>query len=208
MKKVIGTAVWICLMVAPVYAQMGGGMMGGGMMGDGMMGPGGMGGYQGYMNQPQGSQGSQLYGMLCSRCHGQGGNVIYPDLPLRGAPQLADFNTFLDFIRDPKMPDGSSGPMPPFPSSRISDAQAKELYQYLVNWLGGPQTQQQNRPLNEGQAKKKVEDYLKSTGNPHLKLGKVEDKGDAYEVEIVTKDGSLVDKILVNKNTGSMRSIY
>jgi hypothetical protein len=42
----------------------------------------------------------------------------------------------------------------------------------------------------------------------HLKLGKIEDKGNAFEAEILTKDDSLVDNILVDKYTGWMRSVY
>jgi hypothetical protein len=148
------------------------------------------------------------------------------------------------------LPDGSAGPMPAFPPDRISDEQARELYEYLVNWLGAPGNQglyqqgpgagpgygmgpggarrggpgmgyggqygsrygqqypQPQKPLDEEQAKQEVEGYLKSRANPNLKLGKMEDKGDAYEAEILTKDGSLVDRILVNKKSGGMRSIY
>ncbi len=53
-----------------------------------------------------------------------------------------------------------------------------------------------------------VSDYLKSTRNPNLTLGKLTDAGDAYEAEILTKDGSLVDKVLVDKATGYMRPAY
>ena len=49
---------------------------------------------------------------------------------------------------------------------------------------------------------------MKSTRNPNLKIGSVEEKGDHYEVAIETKDGALVDKILVDKDTGRMRSAY
>ena len=44
--------------------------------------------------------------------------------------------------------------------------------------------------------------------NPNLKLGKIEEKDNGYQINIVTKEGSLVDKILVDKNTGWMRSAY
>ena len=44
--------------------------------------------------------------------------------------------------------------------------------------------------------------------NPNLKLGKIEEKGNNYQVNIETKEGSLVDKLLVDKNTGWMRSAY
>ena len=53
-----------------------------------------------------------------------------------------------------------------------------------------------------------VQNFLNSTGNPNLKLGETKDEGSAYEVTIVTKDNSLVDRILVDKRTGWMRSVY
>jgi hypothetical protein len=71
-----------------------------------------------------------------------------------------------------------------------------------------PQYQQPQKPLNENQAREMVENYLQSTRNPNLKLGKIEDKGNAFEANIVTKDGSLVNKILVDKDTGWIHSAY
>jgi Spy/CpxP family protein refolding chaperone len=59
-------------------------------------------------------------------------------------------------------------------------------------------------PLKEDGARTVVENYLQSTRNPNLKLGKITEQGDAFEAEIVTKDGSLVDKLLVEKSTGWM----
>jgi hypothetical protein len=68
---------------------------------------------------------------------------------------------------------------------------------------------QPQRSINEKDAKGIVENYLNSTRNPNLKLGKIKDEGSAFEVDIITKsNGSLVDKILVNKNTGWLRSAY
>ena len=244
MKKVVfGTLLALFLPVIS-FAQMGGGMMGGGM-GGGMMGPGRGGGYQGQPLQTQGL-GEEIYGEDCRSCHAQGGNTIYPNLPLRGSPELADFNTFLSYIRNPTMPNGSGGPMPAFGPERISDGEAKTLYQYLVAALASPsqgspgpgygtgpgygmgpgmmgpghgygygrqyaygrQLQQLSKPLDKDQAKQEVEDYLTSTRNPNLKVGKVEDKGRDYEVTVETKKGSLVDKLLVNKDTGWARSVY
>ena len=64
-------------------------------------------------------------------------------------------------------------------------------------------------PIKEKDAKGIVENYLNSTRNPNLKLGKVKDEGYAFEVDIVTKNNnSLVDKVLVDKNTGWLRSVY
>jgi hypothetical protein len=72
----------------------------------------------------------------------------------------------------------------------------------------GPQYQQESKPLTEKDVKAKVENYLQSTRNPNLKLGKITDKDQYFEAEIVTKNDSLVDKIIVDKQTGWMRSIY
>jgi uncharacterized membrane protein len=66
----------------------------------------------------------------------------------------------------------------------------------------GPVYGRLETPLNEEGARTVVESYLQSTRNPNLKLGKITEQGDAFEAEIVTKDGSLVDKLLVDKSTG------
>lgn len=88
-------------------------------------------------------------------------------------------------------------------------------------WMGGgyrgssgPATQQYapgqtpGKPLTEDQAKNLVSQYLRNTHNPNLKLGSITSKDGVYEAKIVTKDGSLVDKIEVNKQTGWFRSGY
>jgi hypothetical protein len=53
-----------------------------------------------------------------------------------------------------------------------------------------------------------MQNYLKSTRNPNLKLGDVKDMHNAFEADVMTKDNSLVDKVQVDKNTARMRSIY
>jgi hypothetical protein len=70
------------------------------------------------------------------------------------------------------------------------------------------QYQQQQKPLEEKDVRAILDDYLRSTRNPNLQLGKVMEKESFFEAEILTKDGSLVDKIAVDKRTGWMRSIY
>ncbi len=77
-------------------------------------------------------------------------------------------------------------------------------------WMGGsqagPPVAKPGQPLSADQAKALVDQQI--SGNPNLKAGKVTEKDGAYEVDIVTKDGSLVDKIQVNKQTGWFRSVY
>jgi len=72
----------------------------------------------------------------------------------------------------------------------------------------GPQYQQPQKPLEEKDVKGILENYLRSTRNPNLKLGKVTEKDNYFEAEILTKDDSLADKIIVDKYSGWMRSIY
>ncbi|MFW6372515.1 MAG: hypothetical protein ACOC3W_02350 [Thermodesulfobacteriota bacterium] len=67
---------------------------------------------------------------------------------------------------------------------------------------------QQQLPLEKEEARGIVENYLESSRNPNLRVGDVEDQGDTFQADIVTKDGSLVDQLLINKDTGWMRSVY
>lgn len=77
-------------------------------------------------------------------------------------------------------------------------------------WMGsqtGPPVAKPGQPLTADQAKAMVEQQI--SGNPNLKAGKVTEKDGVYEVDIVTKkEGSLVDKVQVNKQTGWFRSGY
>jgi len=71
-----------------------------------------------------------------------------------------------------------------------------------------PQTPGGSKQMEEKDARALLENHLKATRNPNLKLGKIEDKGSVFEAEILTKDGSLVDRIAIDKRTGWMRSVY
>ena len=64
------------------------------------------------------------------------------------------------------------------------------------------------KPLEEKDVKAMLESYIQATRNPNLKLGKIKDKDAYFEVEILTKNNALVDTILVDKQTGWMRSMY
>jgi uncharacterized membrane protein len=79
--------------------------------------------------------GEKIFVANCKSCHPHGGNIIRPDLPMNGAPELKDPETFLAFIRNPMMPSGSRGAMPAFSPSKVSNAQAEELFRYITNVL-------------------------------------------------------------------------
>jgi len=76
------------------------------------------------------SAGADIFNTHCRACHQNGGNIINPDKPVKGSPQLADFETFLAFIRNP------TSPMPPFSQGTIMDKQAKALYTYITSEQG------------------------------------------------------------------------
>ncbi|MBW2321906.1 MAG: hypothetical protein JRF41_00040 [Deltaproteobacteria bacterium] len=67
---------------------------------------------------------------------------------------------------------------------------------------------QKPEPLKEKDVKSFLENYLKAMRNPNLKLGQIKDAGEVFEVEILTKEDSLVDKVIVDKYGGGMRSFY
>jgi mono/diheme cytochrome c family protein len=130
MKSLLMTCIFLLallLVVQDGFAQMGGGMMGG----------------QGQMMAPEKSQGTgshsagaKIFDDNCVSCHPGGGNIVIPALPLSDSRVLANLKTFVAFLRHPRLPDGSQGSMPSFGRSKISDRQAKQLYQYLtsVEW--------------------------------------------------------------------------
>ena len=75
--------------------------------------------------------------------------------------------------------------------------------------MGGPGGMSYNKgqPVTKEQAKQLLENYVGSKNNPNLKLGEITDKGDVFEATIVTKDGSLVEQIPVDKNSGWFRNV-
>jgi uncharacterized membrane protein len=105
------------------------GFLGGKIVYEGVGGPGA---------SKQVQAGEQIFRENCRACHEGGGNIISPQYPLRGSRQLADYNRLVNYIRDPRLPDGSRGAMPAFPSKKINDKEAHELYQFLVHKFGKP----------------------------------------------------------------------
>ena len=72
----------------------------------------------------------------------------------------------------------------------------------------GPQYRPGEKPIDLKEAKAMMNDYLKSSRNPNLKLGKIKDIGRAFEAEIRTQNNALVDRLLIDKATGYIRSAY
>lgn len=62
--------------------------------------------------------------------------------------------------------------------------------------------------LTKEQAAQVAEAHLQALGNPNLKLGALREFEGNYEASIVTKEGSLAEKLLVDKRTGWVGSVY
>jgi hypothetical protein len=64
------------------------------------------------------------------------------------------------------------------------------------------------KSIDAKEAEAMMKDYLKSSRNPNLKLGKIKDVGGAFEAEILTKKNDLVDRVHIDKVTGYIKSAY
>ncbi|MFQ5835100.1 MAG: hypothetical protein ACE5HR_04170 [bacterium] len=98
---------------------------------------------------------------------------------------------------------GSSG----YPNWQNMHEECEEM----MDRYGYPRDRQQQtgKTLTQEDAVSIVQNYLTGTGNPNLKIGRVEKQEDgSYLVEIMTKEGSLVDKIVVDSKTGRFTSLY
>ena len=89
-----------------------------------------------FVKLPELVVGQKIFSEICSGCHENGGNIININLPIQGSHKLSNYEAFLSFIRDPRRSDGSTGAMPSFPESRISNDETKQLYKYLVSKYG------------------------------------------------------------------------
>ncbi len=63
-------------------------------------------------------------------------------------------------------------------------------------------------PRTEEQARRQAEEYLKKLGNPYLQVGKVIETVGSWEIQVVTKDGSLVNWLIIDKQRGELRMMY
>jgi hypothetical protein len=63
-------------------------------------------------------------------------------------------------------------------------------------------------PVTSAQeAKKVIEVYFAGLGED-VSTGKVDEGHLFFEVEVIAKDGAIIDKVIVDKRTGRFRSIY
>jgi hypothetical protein len=70
----------------------------------------------------------------------------------------------------------------------------------------GPQYQQPQKSISKSDAESMLQNYV--SRNPNLKLGAVKEEGNSFEANVTTKDGSVVNKLYVDRGTGWMHSEY
>lgn len=81
-------------------------------------------------------------------------------------------------------------------------------YGYGMGRGYGRQSRSIGKSIDAKEAGAMMKDYLKSSRNPNLKLGRIKDAGRVFEAEIVTKKNELVDRVYIDKETGFIRSAY
>lgn len=80
--------------------------------------------------------GRRLFESHCMACHPSGGNAILPQDFIIGSDDLKDLPAFIAWIRNPHLDNGQKGPMPDFSPQKISEDQARQLYEYLSRVMG------------------------------------------------------------------------
>ena len=81
----------------------------------------------------------------------------------------------------------------------------------LAGWIkdGGtmrPGYREAERSMSKFDAQLALRNYV--TRNPNLQLGSIRDKGDTFEADVIGKDRSLVGRVIVEKDTGWIRSTH
>jgi uncharacterized membrane protein len=85
--------------------------------------------------QQDAKNGEELYARNCRICHPNGGNIVMPALPVINSSKLKDVDEFVNYNRNPRKADGSSGTMPAFSKEKLSDQQLRNIYQYITTYL-------------------------------------------------------------------------
>ena len=161
--------------------MMGPGMMGPGMMGPGMMGPGMMG--PGMMGPGMMGPGMMGPGMM-------GPGMMGPGMM---GPGMMGPGMMGPGMMGPGMGPGMMGPGTMGPGMGMAPG------------YGVPQ---QAEPMSADDVTKMFEQHLAWMGNPKLKVGSIAEKdADTVTVEIVTQDGSLVQRYEVDRRTGFSRPV-
>ena len=117
--------------------------------------------------------------------HGMTGHGYHGQMPMTGYGMMGD-----GMMGQGMMGHGYHGQMP------------------MMGGYGHGQMQPLRRDLTADEVMHMMEHRVAWGGNPNLKVGAVTEKdGDVIEVEIVTKEGSLVQKLAIDRHTGRMQTV-
>lgn len=87
---------------------------------------------------------------------------------------------------------------------------SRQMDEMHRGWTGqypqGPQVEPGQGELTREQARSMAEEYVRGTNNPNIRVGKISEKQGYFEVPVTTKDGSLVDTLRIDKQTGEFSS--
>jgi hypothetical protein len=108
-----------------------------------------------------------------------------------------------EFRIEPELEGRSYGPGP----GRSKPGQ--EYGSYHPGYEYPPYQRERRKPLDESRARRMIESYLDHGENPNLKLGNLREQDMVFTGEIVTKkEGTIVEKVIIDKETGQMRFGY
>ncbi len=96
------------------------------------------------------------------------------------------------FMMGPGMMGQGTGPMGQYGSHPCWEA-------------SGVTSSPQTKALTKEEATTLFQGYIIRLRNPNLKLGTITETDTAFEAEVLTKDNSLVEKVLLDKRTGWFR---
>lgn len=189
-----------------MYPQMGPGMMDQGMMGPGMMSPGMM--SPGMMSPGMMGQGMMGRGMMGPGMMGQG--MMGPGMMGgQGCPGMQGAGMMDQGMMGQGMMSGGMMGMMHKGMMHHDDLDGGMMGPGMMGYgmmSGGGQgfvMQPAPAQLSAADVTYNLERLLAARGNPHLKVGKVADKdADTIVGEVVTTDGSLVERYEVDKRSG------
>jgi hypothetical protein len=88
------------------------------------------------------------------------------------------------------------------------DINSYQDYRYRYKMEFEKKSPKQEEPVTMDQALYLVDDYIYSLDIPDLKHGKVIEKDDEFDAEIITKDGSFLGMLIIDKQTGVIKSPF
>jgi hypothetical protein len=88
------------------------------------------------------------------------------------------------------------------------DINSYQDYRYMYKMEFEKKSPKQKEPVTMDQARSLVDDYIYFLETPDLKCGKIIEKDNEFDAEIFTKDGSFLGMLIIDKQTGLIKSSF